>query len=150
MLTGKVQRRERELETFNHESEGDMPRSLVELHKLRKVSYGEIIELARYLTEHSVFQTKHGVKGEEFENVLVVVGRGWNQYDFGAMLAMAGTGSVPAAKNEMFIRSRNLFYVACSRPRTNLAVLFTQFLSDSSMQTILMWFGQDAVEEVTL
>lgn len=29
---------------------------------------------------------KHGVKDAEFENVLVVVGRGWNKYNFGKML----------------------------------------------------------------
>ena len=27
--------------------------------------------------------TQHGVKGAEFENVLVIIGRGWNQYNFG-------------------------------------------------------------------
>jgi DNA helicase-2/ATP-dependent DNA helicase PcrA len=38
------------------------------------------------LNEPTPFATKHGVKGEEYENVIVVVGRGWNQYNFSDFL----------------------------------------------------------------
>ena len=48
-----------------------------------------------------------------------------------------------------FERNRNLFYVACSRPTTRLAVLFTQLLSNGAMQTLRHWFGADAVQEFT-
>lgn len=53
-----------------------MPRTLKELSSLREVPYKEIVSLCRYLSGHSPFETKHGIKGAEFENVLVVVGRG--------------------------------------------------------------------------
>jgi len=66
-----------------------MPRLLLELEKLRTVPYKEIISLTDYLTGYSPFETKHGVKDAEFENVLVVVGRGWNQYNFNEMLELA-------------------------------------------------------------
>ena len=89
--------------------------------------------------------TKHGVKGAEFENVLVVVGRGWNQYNFGEMLELAGASVIPVAKEEAFERNRNLFYVACSRPQKRLAILFTQLLSPEAIATLESWFGADAV-----
>jgi len=53
-----------------------MPRGLEELEKLRGIAYSEVKALRRYLDGHSPFETKHGVKGAEFENVLVVeIGR---------------------------------------------------------------------------
>ena len=71
-----VERRERELREFVPDAEEVMPRPLKELENLRAVPYREIVALCRYLSGHSPFETKHGVKGAEFDNVLVVIGRG--------------------------------------------------------------------------
>jgi DNA helicase-2/ATP-dependent DNA helicase PcrA len=108
-----------------------------ELQALHAVPYTEVTELAAYHKGHSPFETKHGVKGEQFENVLVVFGRGWNEYDFKAFLEMSATG---AAGGEEYERYRNLFYVVCSRPKTNLALLFTHELSSMAMDTLTDWF----------
>lgn len=146
-----VERRERELREFDQEDGEDMPRALQELADLRAVRYQEVVALCRYLSGHSPFETKHGVKGAEFENVLVVVGRGWNRYNFNEMLELAGQGDrLPANKQAAFERNRNLFYVTCSRPMRRLAVLFTQELSDAAMQTVGVWFGADNVEPLNL
>src|SRR5690606_22840222 len=112
---------------------------------LRNVPYSEIKALRKYLDGHSPFETKHGVKGAEFENVLVIVGRGWNQYNFGEMLALAGAKQIPAAKEVAFERNRNLFYVACSRPQRRLAILFTQQLKFEAIQTLEAWFGAESI-----
>lgn len=85
------------------------------------------------------------MKGAEFENVLVVVGRGWNQYNFGEMLEFAGAQMIPADKQDSFERNRNLFYVACSRPQKRLAILFTQALSPAALATLGNWFGVDTI-----
>ena len=144
-----VERRERELRQFDADSGEEMPRALSELSELRQVSYQEIIALSRYLSGHSPFETKHGVKGAEFENVLVVVGRGWNQYNFNEMLEFATDDArIPADKQTAFERNRNLFYVTCSRAKRRLAVLFTQQLSAAAMQTISNWFGDDAIDSL--
>ncbi len=144
-----VERRERELLQFDADSGEEMPRALSELSELRQVSYQEIIALSRYLSGHSPFETKHGVKGAEFENVLIVVGRGWNQYNFKEMLEFATDDAhIPGNKQAAFERNRNLFYVTCSRPKRRLAVLFTQELSATAMQTISKWFGNDAIESL--
>ena len=86
-------------------------------------------------------------KGAEFENVLVIVGRGWNQYNFNEMLELARDGApIPADKQKAFERNRNLFYVTCSRPKKRLAILFTQELSGIAMQTVNAWFGNEVIE----
>jgi len=146
-VPNSVERRERELREFDPEAGEDMPRALKELGDLRAVSYREIVALCRYLSGHSPFETKHGVKGAEFENVLVVVGRGWNRYNFNEMLELARDAThVPANKQAAFERNRNLFYVTCSRPKRRLAVLFTQQLSAAAIHTVNDWFGGDNVE----
>ena len=150
-VSDAVERRERELREFDPEAGEDMPRRLRELGDLRAVPYQEIVALCRYLSGHSPFETKHGVKGAEFENVLVVIGRGWNRYNFNQMLELATADSqIPANKRAAFERNRNLFYVTCSRPKKRLAVLFTQELSAAAMQTVRNWFGHDTIEAVDL
>ena len=145
-----VERRERELRQFRPDTGQEMPRVLRELSHLWTVPYKEIIALCRYLSGHSPFETKHGVKGAEFENVLVVAGRGWNRYDFNKMLEFAMDDYIPAKKRAAFERNRNLFYVTCSRPKRRLAILLTQQLSAGAMRTISNWFGGDAIETLSL
>jgi DNA helicase-2/ATP-dependent DNA helicase PcrA len=150
-LPDSVEQRERELERFDRAAGEEMPSALTELEALHAVPYQEIVALTRYHDGHSPFETKHGVKGAEFENVIVVVGRGWNRYNFNEMLELAqNVGGIPPNKQEAFERNRNLFYVACSRPRRRLALLFTQKLSDTAMQTVHAWFGAEAVEALAI
>ncbi len=119
-----------------------MPDSLIEIEKFRAVKYSEMEAVRAYHSGFSPFETKHGVKGAEFENVLVIVGRGWSRYNFGEMLELASLAQIPLKKQETFERNRNLFYVACSRPKRRLALLFTQVLSSSALETITNWFGE--------
>ena len=146
-----LERRERQLREFEPQPEEAMPRPLKELEDLRAAAYSEIVALCRYLAGHSPFETKHGVKGAEFENVLVVVGRGWNRYNFNQMLEQAANPlAISADRQDAFERNRNLFYVTCSRPKKRLAVLFTQELSDLALQTVNDWFGADTVAALDL
>jgi ATP-dependent DNA helicase UvrD/PcrA len=141
-LPDSVGRLEQKLENFDPSDDEEMPRSLDELQKLHAVQYKEIIALTDYLQGHSPFETKHGVKGAQFENVLVVLGRGWNQYNFSEMLEMAGQGKIAENRKKKFERNRNLFYVSCSRPKKKLALLFTQELSCGAIQTVKEWFNE--------
>ena len=140
-LPEAVARREARLSKPVAELEEREIRAVERLKTLRAVSYREITPLAGFIDEKTLFSTKHGVKGAEFENVLVIVGRGWNLYDFNQMLAWVQIG-VPTDKNDSFERNRNLFYVACSRPKERLALLFTQLLSSEAIQTLKNWFGE--------
>lgn len=138
--------RERELADWEPTADRDEPANIKRLRNLRAVQYREIMALDQFIDGHTPFATKHGVKGEEYENVLVVLGRGWNQYDFDQMLAWASQPSqIPEDKQETFERNRNLFYVACSRPKQRLALLFTQRLSTQALATLSSWFGPSAI-----
>jgi len=140
-LPESVERLEQKLKNFDPSDDEEMPRSLDELQKLHAIQYKEIIAITDYLQGHSPFETKHGVKGAQFENVLVVLGRGWNLYNFSEMLENSPKQNILTSKEiAKFERNRNLFYVACSRPKKRLALLFTQKLSDGAMCTIENWF----------
>ena len=54
----------------------------------------------------------------------------------------------PADKRGKFESNRNLFYVACSRPKVRLALLFTQLLSPAALAQITAWFGAEHVIEL--
>lgn len=147
-LPEAIEKRERELRDFDRASGEEMSERLAEVERLRAVPYAEISALRGYLDGHSPFETKHGVKGAEFDNVLVVIGRGWNHYNFGEMLELAAGQAIPAQKEEFFERNRNLFYVACSRPKQRLALLFTQRLSAAAVGTLEQWFSAESIQAI--
>jgi DNA helicase-2/ATP-dependent DNA helicase PcrA len=144
-------RRQEEANQWHGEAIAEPPDSVIRTRRLREVSYGEMIALDQFINEHTPFATKHSVKGKEFENVLVVLGRGWNHYDFNQFLELAAApNNIPNDKQDFFERNRNLFYVCCSRPTTRLALLFTQQLSAKAMRTLRAWFGPNAVHDFSL
>ncbi len=128
----------------NTEISEDDNKLVERLRKLKNVSYTEVITLVQFIEDKTPFSTKHGVKGAEFENVVVVFGRGWNQYNFGQMLEWMKDG-IPPGKQDTFERNRNLFYVVCSRPKKRLALLFTQKLSSAALETLGTLFGSESI-----
>jgi len=87
---------------------------------LMKVAYKEVSAYRQVFEKHLPYSTKHGVKGDEFDTVFVILddaGARWNQYSFGNFLA----GS--EANADRLSRTRNLFYVCCSRSKDRLAVV---------------------------
>ncbi len=84
--------------------------------------YAEVSSFCTFLEEHTPFSTHHGVKGDEFDTVFVVLddaGASWNLYSFDKYL----NGEDEAKGANRFRRTRNLFYVCCSRAKRNLAVV---------------------------
>lgn len=124
-------------------------RRLTEYRDLCEIQYSEIIALRNYMDEGSVFSTKHSVKGAEFDDVTVVVGRGWANYDFGKMLSWYNARhSLNAEDRVRFERWRNLFYVAVSRARRNLTLLIVQDLDETAMQTLEDWVGTENIASI--
>lgn len=144
-LPDQILKREKDANDFVPPDGESVPDRIELTRKLRDVDYGEVISLDKFVDGHTPFATKHSVKGDQFENVLVVLGRGWNVYNFGQYLDWVKAVQVPADKQEAFERYRNLFYVACSRPTTRLALLFTQELTNQGIATLQAWFGEDSV-----
>jgi DNA helicase-2/ATP-dependent DNA helicase PcrA len=140
---------DRSLRNFDRKPEDEEQPELTVLRNLRGVPYCEVTRLVHYLEGDTPFSTKHGVKGAEFESVLVIVGMGWNRYNFNQMLEWAADGeAIPQEKWDAFERARNLFYVCCSRPRRRLAVLFTQELSHRALSTLERWFGKASLRSL--
>ena len=87
---------------------------------LLAVPYVEVSRYRAVLENSMPFSTKHGVKGNEFQNVIVILddaGANWSQYSFGKFLA--GTDTSQSREK----RTRNLFYVCCSRAKDKLLVV---------------------------
>lgn len=150
-LPEKVEIKEQKLTVWLENPEVEITeenkKSLEKLQRIRNVRYIEAIAARKFIEEQTPFATNHGVKGAEFDNVLVVIGRGWNQYNFNQMLEWANNG-IPNDKEEAFERNRNLFYVACSRPKKKLAILFTQKLSEQALGTLGNWFGTENIHSL--
>ena len=147
-LPEDVERKERLLLKRTLPLNPEAPDDIERLRMLRAISYKQVVALKYFIEEKTPFSTKHGVKGAEFENVLVVFGRGWNQYNFAQFLEWSGTSGVPSGKADTYERNRNLFYVACSRPKKRLALLFTQELSPSALATLNRWFGSAGIHSL--
>ena len=84
------------------------------------VKFREVEAYRNVLDDNLPYSTKHGVKGAEFDTVFVVlddIGAKWNQYSFQKYLL--GTD----ANDNRATRTRNLFYVCCSRSKNKLAIL---------------------------
>jgi DNA helicase-2/ATP-dependent DNA helicase PcrA len=144
-LPEKIELSETTLKKLEGEPEESYDEDSKLVFDLKKIRYSEILALTKYVNEHSLFSTKHGVKGAEFENVIVVVGRGWSKYNFNQMLEWIQTG-VPNGKADSFEDNRNLFYVACSRPRRRLSLIFTQQLGADAITTLNNWFGAENIK----
>jgi DNA helicase-2/ATP-dependent DNA helicase PcrA len=147
-LPDSVLRTEQKLTSANRE-EIDASRTLKQIESLRPLPYTELIALADFINDHTPFATKHGVKGAEFQNVLVVLGRGWNHYNWNQFLEWFPS-RFPGDKEASYLRNRNLFYVACSRPKKNLALLFTQALTPAALGTLQSWFGAENISDFTI
>ena len=106
------------------------------------VPFAEVTHFQAYLNNETPFATKHGVKGAEFQDVLVVIDdRLWNMYRFEAVLAGETSKS-------QFERSLNLFYVSCSRARRNLVVVATSEMSAEAIAGARRLFGDANVTEI--
>ncbi len=103
-----------------------------------------MLNTLEFLSPNAEYSTDHGVKGEEYQNVLFVVGRGWNNYQFDKYM---GCDSSKLKGNEYnaYIRNRNLFYVCCSRARKRLALFITVPVEGDFMIYLKKLFGVENI-----
>ncbi|WP_311948447.1 UvrD-helicase domain-containing protein [Halomonas piscis] len=84
----------------------------------------ELGAYCNFIQENTVYSTQHGVKGEEYSDVLVVfddIEAAWNNYSFSKLLT-PGTSGEPT--EGQYRRSEKLAYVCFSRAEENLRILF--------------------------
>ena len=111
-----------------------------------EIDYSQFLSAIDFLYPEADYSTEHGVKGEEYDNVVFVISKGWNQYQFEIYAPMIdGTIPVPVGKEASFERNRNLFYVCCSRPKKRLILLITVPI-DANFRSFLSTFvGTDNI-----
>lgn len=112
---------------FDRWSEGE---DTIKLHRkpikdFYVISYEEVINAIEFQKPGAEYSTDHGVKGEGYENVILIMGRGWNNYKFDETLPLNPTLISDERQLKAYIRNRNLFYVCCSRAKKRLAVFIT-------------------------
>lgn len=83
----------------------------------------EIERYCEFMLNNSAFSTQHGVKGEEYKDVLVVfddIEAAWSNYNFNKLLT-PNTSGIPT--NGQYQKSEKLAYVCFSRAEHNLRIL---------------------------
>lgn len=92
---------------------------------------GELWGYYEYINDQSPYSTQHGIKGAEFQRVLVVLddeeGRfplfSYDKYLGTKELSDKDTQNSEGGKGNVVDRTRRLFYVCCSRATKDLAVV---------------------------
>ena len=115
-----------------------------------------------YLEDLSPFATQQGVKGAEFERVLVLIddeeGQTQRQFSYGKYFGMAPLSetdqeNIAAGEDNVIDRTRRLFYVCCSRATRDLAVVM--FVPDvavarARVEAAGIFSPEDIIDEGTL
>lgn len=114
------------------------------LKQFYNIKYEQVINAISFFEPQTLYSTDHGVKGEEYDNVLFVMGRGWNIYKFEDFL-YKDINSLHGKELASYIRNRNLFYVCCSRPRKRLAILITVEINSQFETYLQNVFGSENV-----
>jgi DNA helicase-2/ATP-dependent DNA helicase PcrA len=118
--------------------------------------FSEIIEYSKYINEESAFGTHQGVKGLEFERVMVIIddeeSKGFMfSYDklFGIKpLTLNDEKNIEEGKETGIDRTLRLFYVACSRAKESLAIVSYTDSPEELKKNVIKyaWFGDNEVE----
>lgn len=111
---------------------------------LMNLDYAQFVRLFQVQQDNTPFSTKHNTKGDEFDNVLVIIDdNSWKQsYSFDEYF------SNNLANESRYNKTRNLFYVVCSRARFNLAIVCVSELSNESKTRVKEWFHETNYIEI--
>jgi len=89
------------------------------------------------------YHTYHGTKGDEFDNVLIIMEKDFGRTNpnfFGNLIKKLSISST--VDDDKLKAARNLLYVATTRAKNNLAILYTDFLDDDQKEQIKNIFGE--------
>lgn len=128
-LCGLGDRWEGHLGQTEQAEEGDEEGSV--LSRFLASDVRELWAYRAYVRDESPYSTQQGVKGAEFENVVVVVDDDESrhfQFSYDKLLGLAPLSKTDLAaqaeaKDSVLDRTRRLLYVCCSRATVNLAVV---------------------------
>lgn len=117
------------------EAGGGLPSDLPVL-KFLECPAQQLTAYGRYVSEGSPFATQHGVKGAQFDRVLVVMDEEENDYrlyDYEKVLgdvqaSVADRAAFANGEDNTWSRTLRLLYVCCTRAKRGLALVF--FVTD--------------------
>ena len=105
------------------------------------IQYSQFVEAIKFHKPDAFSSTNHGVKGEEYDNVIFVVSKGWYHYDFDKYIPM---NEVEKRENlSAYKRNRNLFYVCCSRAKKNFVLFITYPVTPKFKDYLKTMVGQE-------
>lgn len=111
------------------------------IHALESIPFSELLKFSEYLDKTSPFSTEHGTKGAEYDNVILIIDdKTWKQQY--RVSTLFGSDDHIDARIERTLR---LFYVAISRARNNLVVVYKNPTADSIAGAKEL-FGEDNVQ----
>ena len=130
----------------SYKSEPDKKYHVGTIKDFYDIPYAQVINAIKFFEPDAMFSTEHGVKGEEYDSVLYVIGRGWNNYAFDKQLYL-DEKCLRGDDLARYQRNRNLFYVCCSRAKKNLALLITVETNAEFRQYLSNVFGEENIVE---
>lgn len=142
-------------ETPNDEEADPVSDQIAALVKFLDCAFSEIAPYAAYVAHEAPFDTHQGVKGLEFERVMVLMDDGEARGFLFGYDKLLGAKAPTAAdikntregKETSVDRTRRLFYVTCSRARSSLALV--AYSSDPAAVRAHVveneWFAADEV-----
>lgn len=109
-------------------------------NRVKNINFNEFQKLYEYLEGKTPFSTQHKTKGDEFDNVLVILDNGgWNsRYNFDRVFTLS------AGSESVLTNSQKIFYVCCTRSKERLAVYFNN-PAPGVLTKATEWFGAENV-----
>jgi DNA helicase-2/ATP-dependent DNA helicase PcrA len=112
------------------EGGGSSPAADLSVAKLLQCPTAELLPYALYVAEGSPFATQHGVKGAQFDRVLVVMDEeesDYNLYDYEKVLSEKQASAddrkaFETGNDNTWSRTLRLLYVCCTRAKRGLAL----------------------------
>lgn len=118
-------------------------------------SFNQVRAYESYISGKSLFDTHQGVKGDEFDRVMVIIdddeaGGNWFSYDqlFGTKeKSSTDIKNESEGKDTSIERTRRLFYVTCSRAKKSLAIVLYSSTPETIKEHVLKeeWFEENEI-----
>ena len=139
-----IERFQLDLDTLPEDKKARIEKDMLLFNSLMELPFSEMEAFFKHTQNENIFSTKHGTKGEEYRNVLVVIDdTNWKQkYNF--QKYFDDSEERPDRKE----RTKNLFYVSCSRAKENLVVLALSQMENSALIKVKEWFLLNNVQSI--
>jgi DNA helicase-2/ATP-dependent DNA helicase PcrA len=137
------------------DDDDDLAKRAVAWRTFLDAPWAELMQYRKYLADALPFGTHQGVKGAEYDHVMVVLDDGaarGNQASYDKILGVkpltdADKRNVKDGKETAIDKTLRLLYVTCSRPKESLAVVHWTSDPDAAIRgvTQLGWFAPDEI-----